>query len=146
VLAPEHRSRYLGPDGAWTRGTATAATLLAALSFGGIVVAWVGASGQTHLEDELPWLVLGVAALTVGGLAASAWLGRGLRSIRSERRALRRRLLAMDVGRAAAAETAELWVMAANTTRVHRPTCEYVRGKVVREVAPDAARSCAVCA
>lgn len=146
VLAPEHRSRYLGPDGAWTRSTATASTLLAALSFGGIVVAWVGASGKTHLKDEVPWLVVGVVALTVGGLAASTWLGRGLRSIRAERLALRRRLLAMDVGRTASTERADVWVMAAGMTRVHRPDCEYVRGKKVTEVAPDAAAECAVCA
>ena len=146
TLAPEHRARYLGPDGAWTRGSATAATLLAAVSVAGIVVAWVGASGKTHLKDEVPWLVVGVIALTIGGLAASTWLGRGLRSIRAERLALRRRLLAMDVGRAASVDRPDVWVMAAGMTRVHRPDCEYVRGKAVTEVAPDAAAECAVCA
>jgi hypothetical protein len=146
VLAPEHRSPYLGPAGAWTRGNAAAATLLAAVSMAGIAIAWVGASDQTHLEDEVPWLVVGVIALAVGGVGASTWLGRGLRSIRAERLALRRRLIAMDVGRAAAAERSDIRVMAAGMTRLHRPDCEYVRGKSVREVAPDAAGACVVCA
>lgn len=146
TLAPEHRSPYLGPHGAWTRGSAAASTLLAVLSLAGIVVSWVGASGKTHLEDEVPWLVVGVVALTLGGLAASTWLGRGLRSIRAERVALRRRLLAMDVGRAATGDGGEVWVTAPGMTRVHRPGCEFVRGKAVTEVAPDAAAECAVCA
>ncbi len=146
VLAPEHRAPYLGPEGPWTRGSAALTSLLAAGSIGGLVIAWVGASGQTHLEDEVPWLVLGVVALAVGGLAGATWLGRGLRSIRTERSALRRRLLAMNVDRAETAAEQHEWVMAAGMTRVHRPGCEYVRGKTVRQVSADAAPECVVCA
>ena len=146
TLAPEHRAPYLGPQGAWTRGNAAVAALLAAASLGGILLAWVGASGKTHLDDEIPWLAFGVVAFAVGGIAAAVWLGRGLRSIRTERVALRRRLLAMDVGRTESVEAGNTWVMAAGMTRVHRPHCEYVRGKAVREVAPDAAAECVVCA
>ncbi len=147
VLDPEHRAPYLGPQGAWTRANAAVAALLAAASLGGLVLAWVGASGQTHLEDEVPWLVLGVAAFAVGGLAGAVWLGRGLRSIRTERLALRRRLIAMNVGaRTETVAARSIWVMANGMTRVHRPECEYVRGKAVREVARAAAAECVVCA
>lgn len=146
VLAPEHRAPYLSPHGAWTRGNAAVAAVLAAVSIGGLVTAWIGASGSTRLKDEVPWLVLGVLALALGGVAAAVWLGRGLRSIRTERLALRRRLLAMDVGgRAHTAGTDDVWVMATGMTRVHRPGCEYVRGKAVHDVAPDTAPACAVC-
>ena len=146
MLAPEHRASYLGPDGAWTGGTAAVAALLAATSLGGVVLAWVGASGETHLEDEVPWLVIGVVAFALGGVAGAIWLGRGLRSIRTERLALRRRLLAMNVG--ATGDTSaghDTWVIANGMTRVHRPDCEDVRGKTVREVAPGTAPACAVC-
>ena len=146
VLAPEHRAPYLGPQGAWTRGNAAATAVLAAVSLGGLVLAWVGASAKTHLEDEVPWLVLAVIAFSVGGLAGATWIGRGLRSIRTERAALRRRLIAMDVGGGAAVATENVWVMAAGTTRMHHPDCEYVRGKTVREVAADTAAECRVCA
>jgi hypothetical protein len=147
VLAPEHRAPYLGPQGAWTRGNAAVSALFAATSLGGLVLAWVGASGETRMEGVVPWLVLAVAAFAVGGLAGATWLGRGLRSIRTERVALRRRLLVMDVGsRTATAAAQESWVMAPGMTRVHRPGCEYVRGKTVREVSPEAAPACVVCA
>ncbi len=102
TLAPDYRAPYLGPQGAWTRGNAAVAALLAAASLGGIATAWVGASGKTHLDDEIPWLAFGVVAFAVGGIAAAVWLGRGLRSIRTERVALRRRLIAMDIGRSRA--------------------------------------------
>ena len=147
VLAPEHRAPYLGPQGAWTRGSAAAAVALAAASIVGLAIAWIGASGQTRMEDEVPWLVLGVAAFAGGGLAGALWLGRGLRSIRTERLALRRRLIAMNVGApTGGTTTSTVRVMANGMTRVHRPDCEYVRGKTVREVAPDAAAECVVCA
>lgn len=147
VLAPEHRAPYLGPAGPWTRRNAAASALLAAGSLGGLLVAWVGASDQTRLEDELHWLVLGILALAVGGLAGAVWLGRGLRSIRSERRALRRRLRAMEVGApTGTAATTTVWVMAAGMTRRHHPDCEYVRGKSVREVPAESAPPCVVCA
>jgi hypothetical protein len=145
ALPLEYRAPYLGPDGAWTRRAAGVAALLTAGSFAGIVVAWVGASGQTHLGDEIPWLVVGVLALTVGGIAGATWLGRGLRSIRTERLALRRRLVAMDVGRPAAAGRSDIWMIAPGMTRVHRPDCEYLRGKTAREVAPGSAPECVVC-
>lgn len=145
VLAPEHRAPYLAPHGPWGRGSAAASALLAAGSLGGLALAWVGASGETRMSDVVPWLVLAVAAFAVGGLAGATWLGRGLRSIRTERVALRRRLLAMDVGRNDTAAVQSIWVLAPGMTRVHRPDCEYVRGKTVREVAPDTAPACAVC-
>ncbi len=147
VLPPEHRAPYLGPAGAWTRGTAVASVALTGISAAGITAAWVGASGRTQMDDVVPFLVLGVVAFAVGGLAGAVWLGGGLRSVRAERVALRRRLLAMDLGRVDAVATADVRVIGPGMTKVHRPDCEYVRGKEVSAVPADAeVPECLVCA
>jgi hypothetical protein len=116
--------------------------------------AWYGASGTTNWSTQIGWILLSIAAVTVGAASCARWVIAGLRSTRWQRAeiagAVERAWPAAAVDRrrtefAGARENAP--VATETMTRFHRASCQFVVGKSAVELTHNqiAARHLAPC-
>jgi hypothetical protein len=133
----------------WTSGHTRAVVAGYVLAAAALTSAWRGASGATHVRDQIVWATIGAVAVGAVVGAELWWLFIGRSTIGQAQR-----LLLVEIGR----EDAAAQPLAANDrlapvvagstmTHYHRPTCLLVRGKVVRQVsaARTELRPCDVC-
>jgi hypothetical protein len=105
------------------------------LSGVGLLVCWIGASGNPYRDPELAWAAGGIGAVAVAGAGATAWLLTGVRELQARKRRLGRRTeaIAAAAGARRGATVTEndrsSLVSAPGMTRYHRPDCLLVRGK-----------------
>jgi hypothetical protein len=113
-----------------------------ALGIAGVLigVAWYGAGGTVDWTEQLRWTALAVLGVTVACTGIGIWLGRGLRRVRAEHRAVllavrarrdRLRALAPTAGPAAGRLTRT------GMTHHHAPDCLLVQGKEMRALTAD---------
>jgi hypothetical protein len=138
----------------WDRRNFLVLGLLTGLGLIGLAVAWYGVSGEPTYGDQIPWLVLAVLSLVLGGIGAVYFLtvGAGVvhKAMRESSRAMRTELVVEPEQEAAPVAVAGEYVTSPRMTRVHRHDCPQVRGKAVQpvaatEIAQLGLQACGVC-
>ena len=118
----------------------------------GLAACWYGISGEANYENQLPWLVGAIGSLVVSAFGIVGWLLAGIRGVHGEMHdvlaEIRTDRLGHDlvvpadpftenfpmVTTAAEPVEARTYVTNASMTRVHRPDCQHVQGRVVEEI------------
>jgi hypothetical protein len=155
---PARRVQYRSDPLPWRRRDMLICGLLAVLGVAGLVVCWVGATGEAIWRDQTGWLTGAILSTGLVILGGGLWVLIGLRRVRQGFRDLRRDqrtalgLTRVRTGAVAAtiAETSDVQlVTAGQMTRAHRPDCLLLRGKQAVPVLPAEAAKygrCGVCA
>ena len=121
----------------------------------GLASCWYGISGQANYNNQLPWLVGAVGSLVVGAFGIVGWLLAGIREVHREMHDVMTEIRTDRLGEtlsvpadsftaeysASPFETAEpvqvesrVYLTNASMTRVHRPGCQHVQGRIVNEI------------
>ncbi|GAA5108238.1 hypothetical protein [Haloechinothrix salitolerans] len=133
---------------AWRDGDIITVAVTTAIGLFVLIGAWFGASGSGSVSQQMGWLNLGVAGVTVFAAGNALWLLRGRRAV-GERRAS---LVWLDTdedeqaapSRAVATESSHL-VCIPGAARVHRADCPLVADKHVEPADMAGCRPCGVC-
>jgi hypothetical protein len=157
-------SVLLSGDEPWRRTDLRRSVVVTAVGGLGLLVSWVGVSGEGRVSDQSIWIVAAVATTAVAAIGMVAFLASTARRLRAARLAVMEAVLAArdlpevpvlvaqrrSSPRAAGDEVSPFFVTSPQMTRRHRVNCELVRGKPVDVVRPSDARwvdltDCQVC-
>jgi hypothetical protein len=120
----------------------------------GLASCWYGISGEANYNNQVGWLVGAVGALVFSAFGIVGWLLSGIREVHREMieviTVIRTENLhqplelpadsfavSLSAAAPATAPAKDLtFVTNASMTRVHRPGCQHVIGRVVEEIEP----------
>ncbi|MGQ0625659.1 MAG: hypothetical protein ACT4PP_13560 [Sporichthyaceae bacterium] len=133
---PARRARPGEVPAPWCRRDGVVCGLLGAIGVVGLVLCWVGATGEAIWREQLAWLLGAIFATALVMFAAMIWVLVGLRRVRHGFRDLRRdQRVALGLTRTAqavpnpAVAAEHVLVTSRQMTRAHLPECLLVRGK-----------------